>query len=65
MKKRLFAVLLLIMLIGVVAGCGGGGEGTAEKDTIVVGLQAEPVTLDPAQMTDFNSTRVVVRFMIL
>ncbi|MGI6554691.1 MAG: ABC transporter substrate-binding protein [Bacillota bacterium] len=57
MKKRLFAVLLLIMLIGVVAGCGGGGEGTAEKDTIVVGLQAEPVTLDPAQMTDFNSTR--------
>lgn len=56
--KKLLTFLLLVLLIGVVAGCGGGGEEAAESDsTIVVGLQAEPVTLDPAQMTDFNSTR--------
>jgi peptide/nickel transport system substrate-binding protein len=32
-------------------------DGTADGSTIVVGLQAEPVTLDAQQMTDYNSTR--------
>lgn len=39
------------------------GTGTprpgAAKTTIVVGLQAEPVTLDPHQVTDYNTGRAV------
>jgi peptide/nickel transport system substrate-binding protein len=31
------------------------------KDALVVGLLAEPVTMDPPQVTDLNSTRVVKR----
>ncbi len=33
----------------------------AREDTIVVGLLAEPVTFDPAQATDLNTTRVIKR----
>ena len=29
------------------------------KDAMVVGLLAEPVTMDPPQITDLNSTRVI------
>jgi peptide/nickel transport system substrate-binding protein len=37
----------------------GGGSATAQPaGTLVVGLVAEPVNLDPAQVTDFNSNRV-------
>jgi peptide/nickel transport system substrate-binding protein len=31
------------------------------KDAMVVGLLAEPVTMDPPQITDLNSTRVIKR----
>jgi len=31
------------------------------KDAIVIGLVAEPVTMDPPQITDLNSTRVIKR----
>jgi peptide/nickel transport system substrate-binding protein len=31
------------------------------KDAVVVGLLAEPVTMDPPQITDLNSTRVIKR----
>jgi peptide/nickel transport system substrate-binding protein len=31
------------------------------KDTMVIGLVAEPVTMDPPQITDLNSTRVAKR----
>jgi peptide/nickel transport system substrate-binding protein len=31
------------------------------KDAIVIGLLAEPVTMDPPQVTDLNSTRVIKR----
>jgi peptide/nickel transport system substrate-binding protein len=31
------------------------------KDAIVIGLLAEPVTMDPPQITDLNSTRVIKR----
>src|SRR5215467_10650341 len=30
-------------------------------DTMVIGLVAEPVTMDPPQITDLNSTRVAKR----
>jgi ABC-type oligopeptide transport system substrate-binding subunit len=31
------------------------------KDAMVIGLLAEPVTMDPPQITDLNSTRVIKR----
>ncbi|MCX7623015.1 MAG: ABC transporter substrate-binding protein [Thermomicrobium sp.] len=37
----------------------GSSSGGASKTTIVVGLQAEPVTLDPHQVTDYNTGRAV------
>lgn len=55
--KKFLTLALLVLLVAAVAGCGGGGDSAESNSTIVVGLQAEPVTLDPAQMTDFNSTR--------
>jgi len=44
----------------LLAGCGGGGgdeQKAARENMIVVGLQAEPATLDAHQMQDYNSTR--------
>ena len=53
--RRLLALLLLLPLALAV----GGGSATAQPaGTLVVGLVAEPVNLDPAQVTDFNSNRV-------
>ena len=47
-------MLLLPLTLAV-----GGGSATAQPaGTLVVGLVAEPVNLDPAQVTDFNSNRV-------
>lgn len=37
-----------------------GSEGIARQDTIVVGLQAEPTGLDPAQISDYNSSRATM-----
>ena len=52
---RLVTLLLLLPLTLAV----GGGSATAQPaGTLVVGLVAEPVNLDPAQVTDFNSNRV-------
>src|SRR5262245_36922476 len=47
----LLAVALLVAFSGVPAAAQPSG-------TLVVGLVAEPVNLDPAQVTDLNSTRV-------
>ena len=53
--RRLLALLLLLPLTLAV----GRGSATAQPaGTLVVGLVAEPVNLDPAQVTDFNSNRV-------
>src|SRR5262245_63634209 len=47
------AVLLLALSLAV------GGTAVAQPaGTLVVGVVAEPVALDPAQVTDFNSNRV-------
>ncbi|WP_238492595.1 ABC transporter substrate-binding protein [Desulfotruncus alcoholivorax] len=60
MMKKFFLVTCFILAAALLlAGCGGGGEqkSTADNSMIVVGLQAEPATLDPHQMQDYNSTR--------
>ena len=54
MIRSISAVVLAIALgLGVVAPGGAQAPGT-----LVVGLVAEPVNLDPAQVTDLNSNRV-------
>jgi peptide/nickel transport system substrate-binding protein len=56
MKIRRFLALLLLLPVTLAV---GGGSATAQPaGTLVVGLVAEPVNLDPAQVTDFNSNRV-------
>jgi peptide/nickel transport system substrate-binding protein len=54
MKIGRLVILALLFPIAVL-----GGSATAQPaGTLVVGLVAEPVNLDPAQVTDFNSNRV-------
>jgi peptide/nickel transport system substrate-binding protein len=47
------ALLLLVLTLTT-----GGVAAAQPTGTLVVGLVAEPVNLDPAQVTDLNSTRV-------
>jgi peptide/nickel transport system substrate-binding protein len=58
MMTRRFAMGAL--LIGIVALAADTGA-APPRDAIVVGLLAEPVTMDPPQVTDLNSTRVIKR----
>ena len=57
-SRGLSLLLVLGLLAAVTAGCGGGGK--AGGDTIIIGLQAEPTTLDPAQLTDYNTSRAAM-----
>jgi hypothetical protein len=52
--RTILAVLLLLAVASPVAA-------EPPKDTMVIGLVAEPVTMDPPQITDLNSTRVAKR----
>ena len=55
MRRMTVWVALVILLLGIAA----PELATAQPaGTIVVGLVAEPVNLDPAQVTDLNSNRV-------
>jgi peptide/nickel transport system substrate-binding protein len=54
---RLAALLFVLVLAGLV----GGAAGAPPRDAIVIGLVAEPVTMDPPQITDLNSARVTKR----
>ncbi len=51
----------LLSVVSIAALLGGlvlaARPGVAADQTLVIGLVAEPVNLDPAQVTDFNSTR--------
>ena len=72
MRIKKWNVLSVLVLLGlVVSACAPAAPATTEPaasaappasgpvqgGTIVVGLQAEPTTLDAQQMTDYNSTR--------
>ncbi|MGB4182572.1 MAG: ABC transporter substrate-binding protein [Dethiobacteria bacterium] len=57
--RKVSILLVLGLMVLAVAGC--GGEEQALEDTqIIIGLQAEPTTLDPAQLTDYNSSRAAM-----
>ena len=48
-----------LVLLAVILGLGAPAPAAAQPaGTLVVGLVAEPVNLDPAQVTDLNSSRV-------
>src|SRR5687767_7535183 len=55
MTIRAWMLSLAILLVAVGAGA------APPKDAIVIGLLAEPVTMDPPQITDLNSARVTKR----
>src|SRR5499425_544616 len=55
--RRIATLSLVILAIALAAGAGAAPP----KDAIVIGLLAEPVTMDPAQVTDLNSARVTKR----
>ena len=52
---RRFSAKLVLIVFGV------SGHGFAAKDTLVVGLLAEPVSFDSPQIGDLNTIRVLKR----
>lgn len=73
MKKTLSILLICMLAIGLLAGCGGGGEttggntdpGTTDPGTtgepktdIVLAIQGEPTTMDPQYPDDGNMRTV-------
>ena len=56
MRTRRLAVAVL-----VASGLVTAASAAPPKDAIVIGLVAEPVTMDPPQITDLNSARVTKR----
>ena len=57
MTRRTWLIALAVLAVALVAGAGA----SPPKDAIVIGLLAEPVTMDPPQITDLNSARVTKR----
>src|SRR5262245_66121359 len=57
MTRRVWIAGCLFVTVALVA----GATAAPPKDAIVVGLLAEPVTMDPPQVSDLNSTRVIKR----
>src|SRR5262245_10582531 len=53
-RRMLVAVAVLAAALGV-----GGHDAGAAGKTLVVGLVAEPTSMDPGQLTDINSMRVL------
>ncbi|NLK00070.1 MAG: ABC transporter substrate-binding protein [Clostridia bacterium] len=59
--RKIAYLLALGLIVLAAAGCGGGGGGAAGGDSsVVIGIQAEPTSLDPAQVTDYNSSRAAM-----
>jgi len=57
MRTRHLAALALLVAFILVT----GAAAAPPKDAMVVGLLAEPVTMDPPQITDLNSARITKR----
>jgi peptide/nickel transport system substrate-binding protein len=55
-RRSVLAALVLVALSLVTA-----ASAAPPRDAMVIGLLAEPVTMDPPQITDLNSTRVIKR----
>ncbi|HET7343777.1 MAG TPA: ABC transporter substrate-binding protein [Methylomirabilota bacterium] len=55
------ACVSLVLALAVAPVTGVPALAEPPRDTMVIGLVAEPVTMDPPQITDLNSTRVAKR----
>src|SRR5215813_54361 len=55
MSRRIWIVALVLFAVA------SGASAAPPKDAIVIGLLAEPVTMDPPQITDLNSARITKR----
>ena len=53
-RRSVFVAVIVCLTLAL---CLGTHPGLAADQTLVIGLVAEPVNLDAAQVTDFNSTR--------
>lgn len=70
MKKILMLAMTMMLVFTVFTGCSssnpsagnnsGGGENQQGNTVIVVGLQAEPTSLDAHQISDYNSSRAAM-----
>jgi peptide/nickel transport system substrate-binding protein len=62
-KQKLFSAMVLaglcLILAGVPAVTPALAQTPQDGGTIIVGLQAEPATLDPPQLSDYNTARAV------
>jgi len=54
-RRRAWGIGLGLLAVALVS----TATAAPPKDAIVIGLLAEPVTMDPPQITDLNSTRVI------
>src|SRR5215813_11061502 len=57
LTRRCWLLIALALTLGGAALAGAAPP----KDAMVIGLLAEPVTMDPAQVTDLNSARITKR----
>ena len=57
MRRQLGIALTLVLALAAIV----PADAAPPRDTMVIGLVAEPVTMDPPQITDLNSTRVAKR----
>ena len=56
-RRRAWGIGLVLLAVAAVS----TATAAPPKDAMVIGLLAEPVTMDPPQITDLNSTRVIKR----
>jgi len=56
-RRRVWGIGLVLLAVVAVS----TATAAPPKDAMVIGLLAEPVTMDPPQVTDLNSTRVIKR----
>ena len=55
--RKISVLLILGLALLAIVGCNGGGEAVDGASTIIIGLEAEPTSLDATQISDFNSSR--------
>jgi peptide/nickel transport system substrate-binding protein len=60
-KKLVLIIALVSLIVLPLAGCSGGTPaGPNGQKVIVIGLQAEPGTMDAHQVTDYNTSRTAM-----
>src|SRR5438045_538390 len=57
MRRHVGIALAVVLALAAIS----PADSAPPRDTMVIGLVAEPVTMDPPQITDLNSTRVAKR----